>query len=169
MVAGAYRLIHGNRESLMYAPLSAGDLCTRDTIVAQRMTSLIEAARLMREHHVGSLVIVEKSPGGQVPVGVITDRDLVTAVLASDVDAHALWVDDVANAEPVTVREQASMFDALALMRTKGVRRVIVTDERGLLQGVLALDDVIEAVAEQMQAISKALTGGRSVETLRRP
>jgi CBS domain-containing protein len=149
--------------------MSVGDLCSRDTVVAQRVTTLVEAARLMREHHVGCLVVVEESSAGQVPVGVITDRDLVTAVLARDVDVRALRVDDVASGEPVVIREQASLPDALALMQAKGVRRVIVTDEAGLLQGVLALDDVIEAAAEQMQAIAKALTSGRPREAQRRP
>jgi len=153
----------------MNAAMSVGDLCSRDTVIAQRATTLVEAARLMRERHVGCLVVVEESPAGQLPVGVITDRDLVTAVLARDVEVHALRVDDVASDEPVIIREKASLPDALALMQAKGVRRVIVADEAGLLQGVLALDDVIEAVAEQMQAISKALTSGRPREAKRRP
>jgi CBS domain-containing protein len=153
----------------MNAAMSVGDLCSRDTVVAQRVTTLVEAARMMRERHVGCLVVVEESPAGQLPVGVITDRDLVTAVLARDVEVHALRVDDVASDEPVIIREKASLPDALALMQAKGVRRVIVADEAGLLQGVLALDDVIEAVAEQMQAISKALTSGRPREAKRRP
>jgi len=156
-------------ESPMNAAMSVGDLCSRDTVIAQRATTLVEAARLMRERHVGCLVVVEESPAGQLPVGVITDRDLVTAVLARDVEVHALRVDDVASDEPVIIREKASLPDALALMQAKGVRRVIVADEAGLLQGVLALDDVIEAVAEQMQAISKALTSGRPREAQRRP
>jgi len=153
----------------MYQPLTAGDLCTREIVVAPRTSSLTEAARLMRERHVGSLVIVEERPTGRVPVGMITDRDLVTAVLAPDVDVHALRVEDVMNSEPVVVREQASLFDALAAMRGQGVRRVVVTDAQGLLQGVLALDDVVEVVAEQMQAISKALASGRPREARHRP
>ena len=153
----------------MYQPLTAADLCTREIVVGTRTTSLTQAARLMGEHHVGCLVIVDERPAGRVPVGVITDRDLVTAVLAPDVDVHALRVEDVMNSEPVVVREQASLFDALAAMRAKGVRRVVVTDEQGLLQGLLALDDVIEVVAEQMQAVSKALASGRPREMRRRP
>ena len=152
----------------MVQALTAGDLCTRETVIASRSSSLTEAARLMRERHVGSLVIVEERPSGRVPVGLITDRDLVTAVLAPDVDMHALRVDDVMNNEPVAVLEQASLFDALAAMRGRGVRRVVVTDAQGLLQGVLALDDIIEVVAEQMQAIAKALASGRPREAQRR-
>jgi CBS domain-containing protein len=153
----------------MYQPLSAGDLCTRETVVVPRAASLTEAARLMRERHVGSLVVVDDRPAGRVPAGVITDRDLVTAVLAPDVDVHALRVEDVMSTEPVVVQEQASLIDALAAMRSKGVRRLVVTDTQGLLQGVLALDDVIEVVSEQLQAVARALGSGRTREERGRP
>jgi predicted transcriptional regulator len=153
----------------MYQPLTAGDLCTRETVCVPRATSLIDAARLMRERHVGSLVIADEQPEGRVPAGVITDRDLVTAVLAPDVDVHALRVEDVMSTELVAVQEQTSVLDALAVMRAKGVRRLVVVDMRGLLQGVLALDDVIEVVAEQMQAVARALASGRPREERGRP
>jgi CBS domain-containing protein len=153
----------------MYQPLTAGDLCTRETVCVPRTTSLIDAARLMRERHVGSLVIADEQPEGRVPAGVITDRDLVTAVLAPDVDVHALRVEDVMSTELVAVQEQTSVLDALAAMRAKGVRRLVVVDTRGLLEGVLALDDVIEVVAEQMQAVARALASGRPREERGRP
>jgi len=153
----------------MYQPLSAGDLCTRDTVVAPRTMALTEAARLMRERHVGSVVVVDEGAGGRRPAGLLTDRDIVTAVVARDVDLRTLRVEDVMNPEPVTVREQDSMFDALGAMRRHGVRRVVVTDARGVLQGVLALDDLIELVAEQMRSIAQALSSGRAQELKRRP
>jgi len=153
----------------MYQPLTAGDLCTRETVCVPRTASLTDAARLMRERHVGSLVVVDEQPAGRVPAGVITDRDFVTAVLAPDVDVHALRVEDVMSTEPVVAQERASLFDALAVMRSKGVRRLVVTDTQGLLQGVLALDDVIEVVSEQLQAVARALASGRGREQRSRP
>lgn len=153
----------------MYQPLSAGDLCTRETVVAPREMALTEAARLMRQHHVGALVVTEERAQGRVPVGMLTDRDIVTAVVAPDVDVHLLRVEDVTTSDPVAVRESDSMFDALRAMRTHGVRRVVVTDDAGVLQGVLALDDLIEVVAEEMGAIAQALSRGREREMQRRP
>lgn len=153
----------------MYQPMTAGELCTRETVCVPRRASLTEAARLMREHHVGSLVIIDEQPTGRVPAGVITDRDLVTSVLAPDVDVHALRVEDVMSTGLVTVQEQTSLLEALATMRAKGVRRVVVVDERDMLQGVLTLDDVIEVVSEQMQAVARALASGRTREKQGRP
>ncbi|HOM12492.1 MAG TPA: CBS domain-containing protein [Rubrivivax sp.] len=153
----------------MYQPLSAGGLCTRDTVVAERTLPLIEAARLMRELHVGSLVIVDDTAAGRVPAGLLTDRDIVTAVIARGVDPRLLRVEDVMSADPRTVLESDSALDALAVMRRAGVRRLVVTDARGVLQGVLALDDLVALAAEQLGAIAQALASGQSRERQRRP
>jgi predicted transcriptional regulator len=153
----------------MYQPLTAGDLCTREVVFAERTLTLTDAARLMRERHVGSLVVADETPAGRVPVGLLTDRDIVTAVVAPDVDVHALRVEDVMGPELRTVREADSVLDALALMRRAGVRRLVVTDARGVLQGVLALDDLVVLVAEQLGAIAQALASGRTHELQRRP
>jgi predicted transcriptional regulator len=153
----------------MYQPLTAGDLCTREVVFAERTLALTDAARLMRERHVGSLVVADETPAGRVPVGLLTDRDIVTAVVARDVDLHLLRVEDVMSAELRGVREADSVLDALALMRRAGVRRLVVTDARGVLQGVLALDDLVVLVAEQLGAIAQALASGRPHERQRRP
>jgi CBS domain-containing protein len=150
------------------APLTAGDLCTRNTVIASRSLALTEAARLMREHHVGSLVIVDDTLLGQMPVGMLTDRDIVTAVVAKDVDVHAVQVGDVMSGDPVTVREADSLLDTLEVMRRHGVRRVPVTDPRGVLQGVLSLDDLTEVIGEQVTALVQALTSGSRREERRR-
>lgn len=153
----------------MHQPLTAGDLCTRASVIAFRATALNEAARLMREHHVGSLVVVDESPDGRVPVGLLTDRDIVTAVVAKDADPGRLRAEDVMSTSLVTAREQDSVMDVLGAMRRAGVRRVPVTDVRGVLLGVLSLDDLLEVVGEEIRALVLALDSGRKRELQRRP
>ncbi len=153
----------------MNPPLSAGDLCTRTVVVAHRDLALNEAAGLMREHHVGCLVVVDEQPDGRRPVGLLTDRDIVTAVVAKDMDARILRVDDVMSGGPVITHETDSLLDALAAMRRAGVRRMPVVDARGVLQGLLALDDVIETIGEQMSLLVQVLTAARQREPQRRP
>lgn len=153
----------------MNPPLSAGDLCTRTVVVAHRDLALNEAARLMREHHVGCLVVVDEAGDGRRPVGLLTDRDIVTAVVAQDVDTQLLRVDDMMSGSPAVAYESDSLLDALAAMRRAGVRRVPVVDARGVLQGLLALDDVIETVGEQMSALAQVLGAARQREQRRRP
>jgi CBS domain-containing protein len=153
----------------MQKQLTAGDLCTRTTVVATRSLALNDAARLMREHHVGCLVVVDDAPAGRVPVGMLTDRDIVTAVVAKDLDPRTLRVEDVMSSEVVTAREPDSVLEVLAAMRRVGVRRVPVTNAQGVLQGVLALDDLFEIVSEEMGALSQALARARKLEPQRRP
>jgi CBS domain-containing protein len=142
----------------MNVPLTAGEICTRIVVCTDRGMMLDECARLMRTHHVGSLVVVEeRSPKERIVVGMITDRDLTTAVLALDRDPHAFRVGDVMSPDVLTVREQDSVLDVLAMMRQKKVRRVPVTGPRGELIGLVAIDDVLAIVAEQMQALAVAV------------
>lgn len=140
---------------------TVGDICVRHVAVAPPHLSVDEAARLMRERHVGCVVVVEQGDGGRLPSGVLTDRDIVTAVVAKDVDAKTLRVGDVMSPSVVTVREDDSLYDALTLMRHHGVRRLPVVGAHGVLAGLVALDDVVGALAGQLQAA--ALVVGREL------
>jgi CBS domain-containing protein len=139
-------------ESVMREASTVGDICVRNVAVAPPQLSVDEAARLMRERHVGSLVVVELGDGGRLPSGVLTDRDIVTAVVAKDIDAKSLRVADVMSPSVVTVREGDSLYDALTLMRHHGVRRLPVVGSHGVLAGIVTLDDVVGALAGQLQA-----------------
>lgn len=149
--------------------LTAGELCTRNTVIAYRKTGINEAARLMREQHVGSLVVVDETVAGRLTVGVLTDRDIVTAVVARDLNPSALTVGDVMSADPQTVREADSVLDVLSAMRHKGVRRLPVTDAKGVLLGVIALDDLLGVVSEQLQALVEAIESEQQRESRTRP
>ena len=153
----------------MYQALSAGELCTRNVVFAERQLSVTEAAQLMREHHVGCLVVTDEALGSRVPVGLLTDRDIVLAVVAKGVDAQTLRVEDVMSTDPATAREGDSLLDTLAVMRRAGVRRLPVTDAQGRLQGLLTLDDVIETVGEEMSVLVQVLVSARRREPQKRP
>jgi CBS domain-containing protein len=137
--------------------MTVGEICNRIVVVAERATPLTDAARLMREHHVGSLVVVEDRAGARAPVGILTDRDIVVAVVAGGVDPATLTAGDVMVAELVTVREPDSEFEALQLMRRMGVRRVPVVGADGALVGIVTLDDLLEIVAGELDDIVRAI------------
>jgi CBS domain-containing protein len=130
--------------------MNVGEFCSREVVVARRHTGVVEAARLMREHHVGSVVVIQDEPAGRVPVGVLTDRDIVVAAVAKEIDPAKLTVGDVMSVGALVLREQDGIADALRVMREKGVRRLPVVKNDGTLAGVLAIDDVLELVAEEM-------------------
>ena len=149
--------------------MNAGELCSKDVVVAYRDTGLIEAAQLMREHHVGSLVVVgERQLPDKLPIGMITDRDIVVAAVAKEVDPRTLTVGDVMTGGALTVREQDGIEHAVRVMREKGVRRVAVVSAKGTLVGILAIDDVLALVAEQMDGFVGTLISERSREVRQR-
>ncbi len=141
--------------------LTAGEVCTRIVTVAFRGMRLAEAAQLMREDHVGCLVVVEDADPGRVVVGVLTDRDIVVSVLASDRDARYISVGEAMTTEVVTAREDDSVLDLLELMRRKGIRRIPITGPQNVLVGMATLDDLLEVVAEEMQALAGAISRER--------
>lgn len=145
--------------------MNAGELCNRQVVFARRETGLVEAARLMREHHVGSLVVIADRASDRIPIGLITDRDIVVAAMAKEVDPKTLTVGDVMSAGVLVVREQDGLTDALRVMREKGVRRVPVVTRSGALAGILALDDVLELVAEEMDAFVHTVKNEQVRET----
>ena len=137
----------------MTQPLTVGELCTRITVIAQRKMGVDEAARLMREHHVGCVVVVDETLAGRLTVGILTDRDIVIAVVARDLTPSVVTVGDVMSTDLATVREADSVLDALATMRHKGVRRLPVTDAKGSLIGLITLDDVLGVISEQLRGL----------------
>lgn len=149
--------------------LNAGDVCIRDVDHAFRSLSVSEAARLMRERHVGCLVVVDETDKGRVVVGMLTDRDIVTAIVAKDVDPRTLRVEDAMSSDLVTARTGDSILDVLGVMRRKGVRRVPVVDANGVLVGLVALDDMLGLVADELRLIVQAIESERKREPIARP
>lgn len=137
--------------------LTTGEICTRNVSYAERGMSLVEGARQMREHHVGCLVVVDEVAGQRKVVGMLTDRDIVVAVVARGVAPQTLSVGDVMSADPITVREDESLIDLMRTMRAKGVRRVPVVGEGGVLVGVATLDDVLTILAEELGLLVAAI------------
>lgn len=137
--------------------MSLGELCNRVVVVTTRTTGVDEAARLMREHHVGSLVVVDDTAIGRKPVGIVTDRDIVIEVVAAGVAPDSVTVGDVMAPELVTAREADEPWDTIQRMRAKGVRRVPVVDREGVLVGIVTVDDLIETVAEELEGLVKVI------------
>jgi CBS domain-containing protein len=135
--------------------MTAGEYCNREVIIVEPTISVTEAASLMRQHHVGDLVVVEKQGDKALPVGIITDRDIVIEVVAQEINPDSLIVKDVMSAEPVTVPENLGLLDTLGILKRKGVRRVLIVDDGGSLLGLLSADDAIELIAEQIDDLSR--------------
>ena len=134
--------------------MNTGEICNREVVVAYRHTTLEEAARLMREQHVGSLVVVVDRASERVPVGILTDRDIVLSVVASDPDHLSfLSVSDAMSDDLLAAVEDTTLPDALKLMQERGVRRLPVVDQVGTLVGIVTADDVIRFLADELNQV----------------
>lgn len=138
--------------------MTVGAFCSRIVVFVGKDDGIVDAAKLMREHHTGSVVVVDDPQRGAVnPVGMITDRDLVVEVLAEEVDVNSVSVKDVMSSDPVVSRESDSLSDTLKRMRVRGVRRVPVVDIEDKIIGVLSIDDVISLLASELEDIDSLI------------
>ena len=144
------------------------EFCQRDVVCATRDTTIDAAAALMRQHHVGDVVIVEQRDGRRMPVGIVTDRDIVVEVIAAGLDPRTLKLGDLALAPLVSAPEHASYAETVRLMSTKGVRRIPIVGKAGELVGIITLDDMLWQLAAPLAALSGLTGRERQFETLTR-
>ena len=151
--------------------MKTGQLCNRNPTTVRKSDDLIRAAQIMREKHIGYLVVVEPDTADQSlrPVGVLTDRDIVVSVVARETDPRALRVGDVMTQPSVTIDVTQPVEKALHEMRRIGVRRLPVTGPRGELIGVLSLDDMLEILAGELQNVAGSIQHERVIEGSLRP
>jgi CBS domain-containing protein len=137
------------------------DAMTEDPRSIGAAASVVEAARLMREEHIGSLPITD----GEQLVGMITDRDITTRVVAEAADPKVTSVEDVYSRDLVSVEPDNDLQEALQLMARHQVRRLPVV-ESGRLVGIVAQADIAlseneKKTGELVEAISKPSDGER--------
>lgn len=118
--------------------------------------SLIDAAKMMREKGVGDIIVTRISGGKALPVGVVTDRDIVVHAVACELNPEKISVADLCTRKPATVDADADLTEIAAAMNKHGVRRLLVTRESEIA-GVISLDNVIDAMAEIMTNLGETL------------
>jgi CBS domain-containing protein len=149
--------------------MRVGEFCNRNVVIVGKATQVLEAAQLMRSHHVGDLVVIEERAGKRIPVGIITDRDIVVEMVAKGVALEAVSIGDVMSFELTTASEDDDIFDTVKLMRTRGVRRVPVVDKQGALVGILAIDDLLGLLEEFVGDVTGVIVREQAREQKVRP
>ncbi len=140
------------------------EICTPEVAQCPAETSVLAAARLMRQRHVGDLVVIESADDGQRPIGLVTDRDIVIEVLAEERDPAQVAVRSIMRTPVVLARASEDLSQAIERMTTHGVRRVPVVDEHERLVGILTLDDVLKEFASAAEAIAEVISRGQNHE-----
>jgi CBS domain-containing protein len=130
------------------------DICNRNVVVAPKTEMIVDAAKRMRTSHVGALVVIDNRNGRHVPIGIVTDRDIVVNGLAGDPEHITyLLVSDLMQRDLVTARDSDTVDDALKKMQEHGIRRLPIVDTTGELVGILTLDDVLQYLTVQQSEL----------------
>jgi CBS domain-containing protein len=149
--------------------MTVNAICNHNVATIERDRDVAEAAERMRQEHVGDLIVVEQRGPHCVPVGILTDRDIVVSIVARRARPEEITVGDAMSSKLLTVKEDNSIEVALREMSRYGVRRVPVVGEGGELKGVLSIDDVIDHLAAQFGSIAEVLRLEQQTEARARP
>ena len=132
-----------------------GELCNRAVVFATRKTSITEAAQLMRQYHVDDLVVMDLVKDKRVPVGIVTDRDIVIEIIGESLSVDDFTVGDIMSPQLISVPETEGVIETTRLMSAHGIRRIPVINEEGGLAGIISVDDLLELLAEELTALAK--------------
>lgn len=148
--------------------MSIKELCKRDLVTIGRDDTVFKAAQLMRENHVGDVLVVETNHEKTIPVGIVTDRDIVVEIIAPGLDPKVITVGDIMVPHLSTIEEDADIFHAIKLMTSKGIRRLPVVDKYGSLTGILTLDVLLQIMAKESFSIAMLLSNEHKNELIKR-
>lgn len=139
------------------------DFAIAAVVVAEPETTALTAAKLMRKHHVGALVVVDGLESSR-PVGIVTDRDLVLALMAEGLDPEVFTVGDIMSQELVVASPEMDAMDAVQLMRINRLRRIVIVDDAGRLVGIVTMEDLLELLTRELAALAVGVIGSRDRE-----
>jgi CBS domain-containing protein len=148
--------------------MTIGAICNHEVITVQRDATVSHAATLMRQYHVGDVVVIESHKNKIVPIGIVTDRDVVIEVVATELDSKVITAGDIMLTNLTVVKDSTGVIEGIQLMASKGVRRLPVVDDDGNLIGIVTLDDLLLLLAKEIGLLSKLVTHEQKNEVTKR-
>jgi CBS domain-containing protein len=114
------------------------DVMTKQVVYLSAETTLDEAARVMKEADIGDVVVTD----GSTLAGLLTDRDIVVRAVAECSDPTSTSIGSIITREVVMIEQHATAGEAVALMRERNIRRILVCDNDRKLVGIVSLGDL---------------------------
>lgn len=139
------------------------DFATSKVAVVEPETPTVLVAQLMRKHHIGALVVVDAHEKTRA-VGIVTDRDLVLELMAEGLDPAIFTAGDIMSLDLVTATPEMDALEAVQLMKTHRLRRLVINDDEGRLVGIVTMEDVLELLASELANLAGGLAGARDRE-----
>jgi CBS domain-containing protein len=155
------------RIRLVEVAMTLREVCTREVTFSHPDEMVVEAARRMRDRHVGDVVVADSQ---RRPIGILTDRDIVVGVVAHAPDRlSSLTVGDVMTAPLVTMRATDSIEAALDIMRARGIRRLPIVGPDGQLEGIVTFDDLMRRLTSEFASLANLVASEIRHERQMRP
>ncbi len=143
------------------------DFATVQVAVVEPETSALVVSRLMRQHHIGALVVVQAG-GDNRPVGIVTDRDLVLELMSEGLDPEVFTAGDIMSVDLVLADPEMDAMDAVQLMKTHRLRRLVIADPSGALAGIVTMEDVLLLLTRELANLTSGIAGARDREVKER-
>ena len=131
--------------------MKAQDIMSKNPTCVTPDTSLVEAARLMKDENIGVVPVVESETSKRL-VGVLTDRDIAVRAVAEGRDGATTSVGHIMTADVRTSIASDSVNDVMELMGREQVRRIPVVDDRGALVGIISQADIVLEAKDNRRA-----------------
>jgi CBS domain-containing protein len=143
------------------------DFSTAVVAVVEPETTALVVAQVMRQHHIGALVVIDAEEKSR-PVGIVTDRDLVLELMAEGLDPAVFTAGDIMSIDLVLARPDMDATEAARLMKTHSLRRLVIADDAGRLVGIVTLEDVLQVLSSELADLANGLAGARDREITQR-
>jgi CBS domain-containing protein len=143
------------------------DFATSVVAVVEPDTTALVVAQLMRQHHIGAVVVVDAAEKSR-PVGILTDRDLVLGLIAEGLDPALFTAGDIMSVNLVLARPEMDAMDAAQLMKEHQLRRLVIVDEQNRLVGIATMEDLLELLTRQLADMAAGVMGARDREIRQR-
>lgn len=143
------------------------DFATAVVAVVELETPALIVAQLMRQYHIGALVVVDANEKSR-PVGIVTDRDLVLELMAEGLDPAVFTAGDIMSVDLVVAHPGMDAMDVVQLMKKHRLRRLVMTDDAGRLVGIVTMEDVLELLTRELASLAEGLAGARDREAVER-
>lgn len=137
--------------------MRVANLATKNVATIEATASIAAAARVMRNQHVGALVVTSEDDSQKRPIGIITDRDIVVSVVAVGLDPDAIASGDIMGEQLYVAAPADDAFSTIRQMRVLGVRRAPIVDELGKLAGIFTVDDFIAYLGREITEVSSLI------------
>jgi CBS domain-containing protein len=138
--------------------MKVGEICSRNVFAVEPGEPLASVAGEMHTRNIGCAVIIRRDAVARVPVGIVTDRDILRGQFDRKADLFCLSVEDVMTQHPLVIHEDCDLADAIELMGARAVRRAPVVDKRGSLVGIVSFDDLLPVLAGEMTTIARLIS-----------